>query len=299
MKQLTTTLFSDTAQFPVKKGTLAFLQQAPKEVIAQVLQALIGPTYDNSKFYVLYGCVNSGSGSSYIISDGAVFFFGEVFAVPATSFTTAGANVPIFSLVTTQYNTNADPVTLTDGSVVNVHDVRTMHVISGASSVLYNYSAAVFYSFVTQQSQATEILKGIAEIATQAEVNAGADDTRIITPLKLKATNEVVGSDYGTKVRVKVVAIDFWDMDGFGTKDVPHGLPDILKILSIDVIIRNDSGSYSGPLGATISSVPQGGISNVGATNITLERLASGGYDNGTFNDVLISRGYVTIKYLV
>ena len=34
--------------------------------------------------------------------------------------------------------------------------------------------------------QATEIIAGIAEIATQAEVNAGADDLRIVTALKLK-----------------------------------------------------------------------------------------------------------------
>lgn len=35
--------------------------------------------------------------------------------------------------------------------------------------------------------QATETVKGIAEIATQAETNAGTDDARIVTPLKLAA----------------------------------------------------------------------------------------------------------------
>jgi len=34
--------------------------------------------------------------------------------------------------------------------------------------------------------QASEVIAGIAEIATQAEVNAGADDLRIVTALKLK-----------------------------------------------------------------------------------------------------------------
>jgi len=35
-------------------------------------------------------------------------------------------------------------------------------------------------------NQATESVAGIAEIATQAETNAGSDDTRIVTPLKLR-----------------------------------------------------------------------------------------------------------------
>ncbi|WP_295823046.1 hypothetical protein [uncultured Deinococcus sp.] len=41
-------------------------------------------------------------------------------------------------------------------------------------------------SFGTGASQATEALSGIAEIATQAETDAGADDLRFITALKLK-----------------------------------------------------------------------------------------------------------------
>ena len=36
--------------------------------------------------------------------------------------------------------------------------------------------------------QATTTVKGIAEIATQTEVNTGADNTRIVTPLALKST---------------------------------------------------------------------------------------------------------------
>jgi uncharacterized protein YerC len=41
------------------------------------------------------------------------------------------------------------------------------------------YNSAVYNS-------ATELARGIAELATQAETNAGTDDTRIVTPLKLQ-----------------------------------------------------------------------------------------------------------------
>lgn len=43
-------------------------------------------------------------------------------------------------------------------------------------------------SFGTSSPAATETVAGIAEIATQAETNAGTDDARFVTPLKLAAS---------------------------------------------------------------------------------------------------------------
>jgi hypothetical protein len=43
----------------------------------------------------------------------------------------------------------------------------------------------IFSSFAAAAPAASETTAGIAEIATQAEVDAGTDDARIITPLKL------------------------------------------------------------------------------------------------------------------
>lgn len=44
------------------------------------------------------------------------------------------------------------------------------------------------YVSLTPVSSATETAAGIAELATQAEVNTGSDDARIVTPLKLKTS---------------------------------------------------------------------------------------------------------------
>jgi hypothetical protein len=46
-------------------------------------------------------------------------------------------------------------------------------------------SAVSWVSFGTSASAASETTAGIAELATQAEVNTGTDDLRIVTPLKL------------------------------------------------------------------------------------------------------------------
>lgn len=44
----------------------------------------------------------------------------------------------------------------------------------------------IFESFLSASPDASETTKGIAEIATQSEVDTGTDDVRYITPLKLK-----------------------------------------------------------------------------------------------------------------
>lgn len=50
------------------------------------------------------------------------------------------------------------------------------------------------FAKVGSSVDATETAKGVAEIATQAEVDAGADDTRFVTPLKLAiATSRGLG----------------------------------------------------------------------------------------------------------
>lgn len=45
-----------------------------------------------------------------------------------------------------------------------------------------------FVTFGTAAASASETVAGVAEIATQAETDAGTDDARIVTPLKLKTS---------------------------------------------------------------------------------------------------------------
>ena len=64
--------------------------------------------------------------------------------------------------------------------------------------------------------QATETVQGIAELATQAEVDAGTDDERIVTPLKLatfpavnQATEDVAGvAEIATQVETDAGVLD-------------------------------------------------------------------------------------------
>lgn len=69
----------------------------------------------------------------------------------------------------------------TGGVAFNVGDV-IIAKIDNASTTL----ASDWIQLEVNRDQATETALGVAELATQAEVNTGTDDLRIVTPLKLK-----------------------------------------------------------------------------------------------------------------
>jgi hypothetical protein len=133
MKKLDLSSVSISNEFPVKEGTLDFLQLAYQEAITAIGNNLIGNKSMANVGYILYGCVNTGSGLNYIISAGAIYYNGEVYLVPATTFTASSGNVAIANVGISQYTTNADPVTFTDGVSRNVHNIRSINFTAGTS----------------------------------------------------------------------------------------------------------------------------------------------------------------------
>lgn len=76
------------------------------------------------------------------------------------------------------YVTSAGTV---QGVILNVGDLIIAAIDAASPTVVANW---IFLE--SNRDQATETVKGVAEIATQAETNAGTDDLTIVTPLKLK-----------------------------------------------------------------------------------------------------------------
>jgi hypothetical protein len=183
MRILDVSAITDSKQFFPKQGTLQFLQDAYKEQFNNLAQSLVqalGNTYSPSTIYVLWGCVNSGSGSTYNISEGAVLFNGEVFSVPAVNLTASG-NVPVANISVAQYTTNADPVTYSDATTANIHNIRTISIGLGASgSTISDYSAFVFLQYVTPSQV---LIKGSTTAFTPTiatdPVNKGYVDAQI------------------------------------------------------------------------------------------------------------------------
>lgn len=161
MKKLITSEISDSAQMKLKSGTLQFLQDANAEALSAICKGLIGANYSDSQIYILWGCVNTGSGNNYIISAGAVFYGGEIYLVDAATFT-LNANVAIFSIVITQYQINADPTTFSDSSVHNIHNIRKMSISAGVSGAMNYSSAKGILGFIPAQLNLTAA--GVAQI---------------------------------------------------------------------------------------------------------------------------------------
>lgn len=131
MNKLITSDISAGARMPLKQGTLEFLQQAYQQPINALAQRIIGTTYDATKAYVLYGL----TGSSGNITAGALFFNGEVYLCDGDSsgIPCGGSNVSVLNIAISQYTTNADPVTFSDGAIYDVHDIRKVAITCGAS----------------------------------------------------------------------------------------------------------------------------------------------------------------------
>ena len=133
MKKLSTANISNTVAMPIKGGTLDFVQLAYQEVIDAIVKNIIGGLTNPVSYYILYGCKNTGTGSNYIIGAGAIYYNGEVYLVPAATFTVASGQVAVGTVTTNYYATNADPVLFTDGVSRNVHQIRTINFASGSS----------------------------------------------------------------------------------------------------------------------------------------------------------------------
>lgn len=132
MRKLDVSAINISNGMPLKSGPFTHLQTAYQEAISAAIIGWIGVTYDSTKTYILRGCINSGSGSNYVISSGILFFNGEVYYSDAATFTTSGSNVAVGTITTTYYSgTEADPVDFTDGTPRNIHQIRK--IVFGAA----------------------------------------------------------------------------------------------------------------------------------------------------------------------
>ncbi|HKC67701.1 MAG TPA: hypothetical protein VKG26_05690, partial [Bacteroidia bacterium] len=138
--------------------SIDFIQQANFEAFKNTVQGMIGNSYDASKVYVLWGCVNSGSGSNYNISAGAVFYNGEVYTVDATSFTATGTAVG-----TLTETDNGVGILFSDNMTRKILKVRKFVIADGASGSGTSGTNGDFANFRPIVTPRVALYQGIAD----------------------------------------------------------------------------------------------------------------------------------------
>ena len=133
------------------------------------------------------------------------------------------------------------------GENVNVGDV--IHCKANSAGGDQATAGSDFFIVEGNKEQASETVPGFAVIATQAEVNAGLDDTRIVTPAKME-----------TRMNSKLAAQTYSTTVGDGTNtsfQVTHNLNTVVPTVQVKETTSGD--------------VVEAGITVDDANNITVE----------------------------
>ena len=150
----------------------------------------------------------------------------------------SSANFPVSSGGTKKgdywYVTSAGTV---QGVILNVGDVLIAAIDSASTT-----SAADWIFLESNRDQATETVKGVAEIATQSEVNTGTDDERIVTPLKLKTYLDGRTGGYAANIG-NASATSFTVNHALNTADVVVQIKDnsTLDLVITDIVITDSN----------------------------------------------------------
>lgn len=147
MKKINTSNVTSTVRQPFLGRSVTHLVESIKEGDDSIIQGVI---QDTTLATILWGLTNSTpGGATYTLSAGAIYFGGEVYQVDAQTVTVTGAN-GLVGTITTTYQ-SGDPVTLSDSSTANVHEIRKIvfsDAASGSGSFDFGTIAGVYSSAI-------------------------------------------------------------------------------------------------------------------------------------------------------
>ena len=142
----------------IQKNTLLHITDAYKESFESLGKSMLPVSAYTGKLVVLYGCVITGTNpGARTITAGAVFYNGQVYQVQASTFTTTGSQIGIWTLV--DLNAASIESKLTDGTDVHML-VNNAFVFSAgaAASGLFDETSASIERVGTWKIGASSIL---------------------------------------------------------------------------------------------------------------------------------------------
>jgi hypothetical protein len=223
--------------------------------------------------------------------------------------TVSGTNVT-FSAADTDTGVDTDPSTLPTGFTGGWNGEKQGFYISATKRVI---------GLAWVNSSGT--LEGVINVLQSIEgymgysISDDANDNKYsfwknANDLDEEVTHErmMYVDDSGTKsivkVYTKVIEIGDWNMDTSTAKTVSHGLDDVEKVISLDVLIRTDSGESQNtktvlPLIGGNADASYDLPANVGLSPTLVRMQIEGGsfWDSVIFNSTSYNRGWIIIKY--
>jgi len=241
-----------------QKDTVEHITSSYLEGVASLAKSMIPISWQTGKLVILHGCVDSGTPPTRTLSAGAVFYNGEVYQVPAASFTTTGLQIGIWTLQDVNTGTESK---LTDGSDVHVLvDNKFVFAAGLAGSGDFDEGSVDIFNIPVLYTQnpdgiitrTVEIGNWDMSITDNISVNLSSFVTNT---LKIVSINCVVFKDDGKAINFESVDSTTFDSQGC-------------------IGFINDS------------------------TKVTaLFRKTGGVFDSGEYS-AIGNRGYLTVKYL-
>jgi hypothetical protein len=129
MKNVLSDGITTSSQQPYTKTTHEWYNAMSKDVAEAFVKSLIPSSAYTGKLVILNGCILTGTNPGIrTISDGWVWYDGEIFRVNSGTFTTGSGEIGIWSI-----NTVATNLTFSDNASKPVHQERTFVITNGTS----------------------------------------------------------------------------------------------------------------------------------------------------------------------
>lgn len=203
---------------------------------------------------------------------------------------------------------DSNPPTLNNGTAIAEDVLGDLHQfflkLLRAASITPNGLAdtdsvnQLFDAFLAniRATGATESSPGVAAFASQAEVDAGAIQTKMMSPGILAQSSIAVLNASNTVMRSFTVPIGPWNMNTVNTLTVPHTLNAGFfdRLVNVSAIIRNDANTTKHIIAGGFfqgTALPDVYIPSIDATNVTLEKRPGGLFDGIAYDSTAFSRG--------
>lgn len=172
-----------------------FMDNGYRDAFKGILSAFKVPLHHA---IILSGCVRSVANNQVTVSEGYVSLAGEVMYMPTQSYPLGGYEYIVPNI--TYANTGDEA--FQDGNIHSTYEVRQAHIQVSANQIPtmpHIFQMLTIYDVIQSRlpqiannsfelnKLATETQVGRLEIATHTETNSGTDDSRAVTPKKLKA----------------------------------------------------------------------------------------------------------------